>query len=298
MCSYPNSSSDYIIRIHQIEEYNMKGSAFIIVLIILGCNTNSSLVVYPDGGYDIPVHIAKEDSGFYYYPIRDLESTRDSFDDAFYERKFFDAFGEPNLSIASSAKPIFRFSYQGWTEASYMITISENYITIKKGNRTDYLHQDLTQLTETENTYLNIFEGNIPGDKEMSAGRKRFVDSMLKSYPKLNDIHYYRSLLDKAFIPCETPFTYTLTKILISRREYARLANLLNGSGFWNLPFKLDCKDIRGNSVSLVMEANTGKKYNIVKFRGCYDQSTPFTKACQELLKSAKVDDEIRVDMN
>ena len=43
------------------------------------------------------------------------------------------------------------------------------------------------------------------------------------------------------------------------------------------------------------LEANTPQKYNMVSTASCQDDTSKFTRACQELIKYSKMDDKIRL---
>lgn len=280
----------------------MKAFSIIFLIWIFGCNSDGKYptIVYPEGGYDLPKHVEDKDTSFFCYPIKSLESSRDSMNDSFWGHKLLSAYNEPNISIRPLKKPIFRFSYEPSTSPAYIITLTEGSIIIKKGSRTNYLNVDRTKLTELENLHYDILENNYPIIKNNKEGKKRYrqhyLDSVIKVYPQLLDPAYFPSLLNKTIIPNETPFTYTTRKISISRFDYNKLVDLINTSGYWKLPINNRCGNPPNDGFSFTLEANNGEKYNIVKSGSCLDESTNFTKACQELLKYARVADEIWVD--
>lgn len=113
----------------------IKPFSIILLICLWGWNYDGKYppIIYPEGGYDLPQNVEDKDTTFYCYPIRNLESPLDSIRDAFYGYKFLSAFYEPNLSIKSFEKAIFRFSYQPWTSSAYVITLNEDSIIVKRG---------------------------------------------------------------------------------------------------------------------------------------------------------------------
>lgn len=63
------------------------------------------------------------------------------------------------------------------------------------------------------------------------------------------------------------------------------------------MPINIQCKNSSTDGFSFTLEANNGRKYHIVKSEDCLDESTNFTKACQELIKYAKAEGEIEVEI-
>jgi len=272
----------------------MKLFSFILVTLILSCKNHDKYpeVTFPDGGYELPKHLDK-DSIFYFYPIKSIESANDSFHDAFYGNLFLGAFGEPNISTKSFGEPIFRLIYECSTCIAYIITLTPTEIVVKKGDRVDYAKRDDSLLTDLENFHLGTLERNFPiikGNPKVTFYRQHYLDSLIDLYPKLLDPNYLNFLLAKVFVPCKTPFTYTTTKISISSEEYQHLINMLNESGYWKMPIHIDCNNAPMDGAGFTLEANTGSKYNITKFGSCEDGPTNFIRACQELVKLAKID--------
>ena len=48
---------------------------FISSLAIISCNDDE--IIYPDGGYDYPKYVEVKDTTFYFYPLKDILSTKD-----------------------------------------------------------------------------------------------------------------------------------------------------------------------------------------------------------------------------
>jgi hypothetical protein len=108
-----------------------------------------------------------------------------------------------------------------------------------------------------------------------------------KTNPELLNANYYKYLLDKSANYGKEKFEYSLTKVPLKRKNFTHLVNLINESGYWKLPFDNWCDDIPSDASAFTFEANTPKKYNIVKSISCPDDSTKYIKACQELINYA-----------
>jgi hypothetical protein len=83
---------------------------FVSLFVIISCNNHE--IVYPEGGYNYPKHFEDKDTTFCFYPLKDLKSTRDSFETAYWY-SFLQDFGEYNLSIRPKDNPTFRMIYTG-----------------------------------------------------------------------------------------------------------------------------------------------------------------------------------------
>jgi hypothetical protein len=64
---------------------------------------------------------------------------------------------------------------------------------------------------------------------------------------------------------------------------------MLDTSGYWKLPYWVECKEPPMDAGGVELEANTKEKYNFVATSVCgiNDESTKFKKACMLLIKYA-----------
>jgi len=67
-----------------------------LVIAFAGCD--GARIKYPEGGYDYPKNPTAKDARFYFYPLRDSFSRKDSFFKAA-EFFYFRHLHEPNLSL-------------------------------------------------------------------------------------------------------------------------------------------------------------------------------------------------------
>jgi hypothetical protein len=270
----------------------MKYLIIIISLLFFSCQTQTK---YPEGGFDYPKNVSNNDTNFYYYPLKDIEPRRDAFQDS-YVYLFYQPFDEPNLSIKPQPKDIFRLTYGGALRESVIITITEDGIIVKKGSPSIIYNEDTSHLTEIEKFHLTLLKKRFPID---TSGRKPFVkhylDSLTKLYPQLLDPNYYNKLYSKTIARNGEKFNYPITKINLTKQQYDLLIQQINSSGFWTMPYKIKCQYPPMDADGFTLEANTKEKYKIVTARGCPDDTTKFTKACQKLIEFAKMDKEIHL---
>jgi hypothetical protein len=159
------------------------------------------------------------------------------------------------------------------------------------------LYEDRTlQLDTIAQLHLRLLNRFFPIEEtDRSSKYKAYLDSMTNVYPELLDRAYYHKLYDKSFIKTTKKFKYKTSNIALSGKEYASLIKELNESGFWTLPYVLDCTrqyDIADGSV-FTFEANTQSKYQCVRVYGCPNNETPFTIVCQKIIHLAKLDREV-----
>jgi hypothetical protein len=81
----------------------------------------------------------------------------------------------------------------------------------------------------------------------------------------------------------------------LTKEQYSSLIQQINLSGFWAMPYRVECEDPAMDSDGFTLEANTKKKYKIVSVGGCPGDTTKFTKACQKLIDFAKMDKEMHL---
>jgi len=279
----------------------MKSAISLLFICLLSCNTQPEKFTlnFPEGGYDFAEQINHKDSSFPFHPVRSLESIRDSTFDAFYTKKLLEVFDEPNISLRPAAKPVFRILFSCGTCITYFIRIDEDRIIIKKGLRVDYLHKADKSLSEQEQQHLEILESGVPLSKRMAKARgplqKKYFDSLTKHYPELFTEAYYNYLMEKSFIPLDKPFTYSTNIVSIRRSHFANIIKELTNAGYWKMPLRLDCNNPVNDGYQFLLESNSGRKYNIVEFGFCGDESTHFKMVCKALIKLAGLSNEIHL---
>ena len=117
----------------------------------------------------------------------------------------------------------------------------------------------------------------------------------MNAYPKLFDANYYKYLLDKSADYGQKKIEYSIRNIPTKKKTFVHLVNLINESGYWNLPYENPCNNIPTHASAFILEANTLKKYNIVRSISCPDDTTKYIYACQELIKYAGMEKEIQL---
>ena len=102
--------------------------------------------------------------------------------------------------------------------------------------------------------------------------------------------NYYKQLIEKVIVKSKTPFVYSTASIVLTGKQYDQFMNLLNNSGYWNLPYSIKCDDPPMDGVGFILEANTKDRYNIVGASSCGDSnsSTKLKIACQRLIDYSK----------
>ncbi len=256
-------------------------------IFVIGCREYPQ---YPEGGYLYPKNVTDKNRILYNYHIRDsmtpLEKWRDD-----YTYIYYGAFNEPNLSIRPLPKETFRFVFSDAFEYSVMITFNRDSMIVKKGNPTVLYENDTTRLSAIENLHLRILNRRFPID---TTGKKphvkRYLDSMVKLYPQLLDPAYYHKIFDKYRVSTGEKFTPVITRMPLSKQQYTSLIQEINSSGFWSLPWRIDCKAAMADGYGFHLEANTKTKYKVVYVMGCPDDSSKFTKACQKIIDATGQD--------
>ena len=273
---------------------------------IINCGSHDDMQ-YPLGGYNFSKNNNNKAGCF---PPTGKTSKRDLFNVAHEAPYFFNLFNEKNLSDEPSPSPIFRLAYSGNFD-TYIITLSEDIVVIKTGKGRYWPEQDFSKLTKQENEHYRILKMDYPidepksqefpepqpppGEVEQMIRRKNTIDSIKKNTPLLLKTEYYDYLVKKITVSTKDTFTYSTTKIKITKGQFVHFIDLLNKSTYWAMPYYNNCcMAMDGYRFSL--EANTGKKYNYVGFTGpCDNNTTQFHKACQELIRLAKLDDKVRL---
>jgi hypothetical protein len=230
--------------------------------------------------------------------LKDSLSTKDSFNAAFFGKHVLKSFGEPNLSIKPAEKITFRFIYESWYKQT-IISITEDKIQVKEGTKgVPYsISHDTSKLNDLETFHLHILTRRFPFSETRleSAALRHVLDSIALVYPELNQPGYYRHLLDKSAEISEEKFEFSVKSIPITYKTFAHIADLINSSGFWSLPFKLRCKNILTDAGGFILEANTPQKYKVIMSGDCPDNRTKLNIACQELIKYAGMEKKIQL---
>lgn len=263
---------------------------------------NDLKIDYPPGGYEFTKEITDKD--FYHYPLIGKISRRDSFYIAYDDGYFFRLFKEPNISLQPADKPIFRLACQGNYEA-YIISLFEDKIIVKKSKEIYWPEIDTDKLTQIEFKHWHILRREFPLDEikpfekfaaplpppiqeEESIRREKERDSIVKNTPQLLNPRYYDYLLKKAAINRQDSFSFTTKVIKISNEEFARVVDLINASGYWKIPYELNWGWVM-DADSYILEANNGIKYNAVKTIDMFEGRYEYRKACEKLIKMARV---------
>ena len=252
---------------------------------------------YPPGGYDYPdEQKAVIDTNNYFFPIRDIISTSDSFNYVYYGRYWHQAYSEPNLSIKPFREDIFRLTFQSAFHDAAIITLLKNKITSKqliKGN--PYPEVDSSKFTPLEKHLYELLYWNFP-IQNLTGERRRRLDSIARVYPQLLDRDYYRQLLDKSLVPNKDTLAFTSKEIAISASKYYSLLRHINECGYWHMSYETNCQGyFIADGFSVLLEANTRDKYNIVTRFGCPSDDPKFIEVCQEILDAANLDRAINI---
>lgn len=253
-------------------------------------------IEYPKGGFDYPKYVDDKDTNFYCYPLKDIEPKKDSFYDAFTYR-YLKRFDENNLSLRPMEKDIFRFRFgTALGEYSYIITLQEYKLIIKKGSISKMFAYNEMEMTEKEQLYLRLFRSYFPVKETIikKPKYKRYLDSLLHKYPLLLDVNYFNELETKAYPVNDKPFIYDKKIVTLTKEKFLAIINEINNSGYWKLPYHVEyggCMDGFG----FTLEANTATKYKIVSASSCNGDTSKFSKACQKLIDYAGLEKEVQV---
>jgi hypothetical protein len=209
-------------------------------------------------------------------------------------------FHEPNLSVRYIGQDEYRLDYGGGLFYPTIIVLTPGTIVVKHETKgLPYPQENENLLDSLERFHYHILRYRYPLDEYVgSPKRKRYFDSLIKIYPQLLSPTYYQHLLKKATDSHAEPFTYYERTYPITDSLYLYLVNLIDSSGYWTLPYTLDCKP--ENTVmdgdGFTLEANTRDRYNVVSRPRCAaDSGLALSKACQQLVKYAHMDDSIHL---
>ena len=253
-----------------------------------GCETNNQ-IVYPEGGYNYPKNVTANDTNFYFYALKNIEPKKDSFQDA-HGYLFYRPFNEPNLSIRPLPKETFRLTYSEALGGATVITFNDSIMTVKEGDPQVLYDDDTTRFTEIEKYHFRLLRRRFPIDTTgKESWLKKYLDSITKIYPQLLDPNYYAMLYQKSFKRNEIKFDYKMKTIRLSKAKFNSLVQQINSSGFWNYSYSLDCEDYANDGSSIILEANTKNKYQIVCLSQCYFRYKTFSIACQNIVDEANL---------
>jgi hypothetical protein len=182
----------------------------------------------------------------------------------------------------------------------YYITLTGGKIIAKKGLQNKMFDGNLNLLSESEGNlyhllfmYLLFKERYEKGEKKehYKINEKRLIDSCKKiGIPKC-----YKYLFEKSIMPLSKSFKYETRIINLPNHTYRKLIDKINKSDYWKLPLQIDCANAPTDGIGFSLEANNGKKYNLVSSGNCMDSSSDFKKACQEIINYAHYEKEIKI---
>ena len=270
----------------------MKQYGLFLAVIVAACGQPHPRVVFPEGGYPYLSGVSAADSNYYTLPVKHLISRRDSF---IYADGYtlYKAFDEPNISLRPLPQPVFRY-FTHLNHHAAMIMLTEKEIIVKEGvSGYIYPDDDESRLTADEQWRYRLLRSYYPlYDRPYQPRRQKYIDSMVKVFPRLTDPGYYRYLIDKVRADNKPPFVYSTRSIALTPARYGHLVDLINNSGYWKAPFMLPCTgSLPMDAPGYILEANTPTQYQCVSFSSCDD--TVFVhirQACWELVKYARAD--------
>ena len=254
---------------------------------------------HPPGGYAYPTAISDSDTDYYLLPIRKFVPRKDSllYVNSNYKYRMFQ---EPNLSIRYLGQEEYRLTYDAALLYPTIIVLTPEKIVVKHETKgLPYFPENEYLLDSLERFHYRILRHRFPLDEYRGrTKRKRYYDSLIRVYPQLLSPTYFQHLLKKAIDPHAEPFAYYEKTYPITDSQYRYLTNLIDSSGYWSLPYILDCKpeNMTTDGDGFTLEANTRDRYNIVSRSGCAGNiGLALARACQQLVKYAHKDDSIHL---
>lgn len=258
----------------------MKFIAFIIVVFLCSCKGNTE---YPDGGYEYPKNITDNDTNFYAYPIKSNLKKGEAFYYS-YEYLIYRPFNEPNLSLRSLGTEIYRLTYSTTFGETIIMVLENGALTVKKGEPALLYEHDTSRLTPKENYLLRLLSRYYPIDTTGKEPRqKKYLDSMIKEYPQLQDSTFYHMLFEKSFFIKKEKILFKEDKLNLPRKQYDSIINEINSSGFWKLPYKNECYDDAADGAGFTLEANSKYKFQIVSVGSCTENGRKLSKVCEKI---------------
>lgn len=261
---------------------------FVYFVLTISCQDSEKVIAYPEGGYAYLKAANDKDSTFFWDPLKDVLSKKDSFQTIYYNY-LYNFFGEQNLSIRPRDIPTFRLTFCNVIGPSAIIILTPTQIVTKIQTKGwAYPDFDTLKLSAVERFDFDILNRFFPLD-DSTRGRphRKFLDSLINSNPKLVDPAYFKYLVEKSADWGKEKFEYSLTKIPISKKTFHYLVTRINESGYWKLPFNHLCRVIPNDVDGFILEANTPYKYHVVDALICPNDSTDYMKACDELITYA-----------
>ena len=268
------------------------------IFLVSGC---ARVRPHPPGGYAYPAAVQDADTDYFFLPIRKLVPRKDSllYASGNYEYRMFH---EPNLSIRYLGREEYRLWYDPALSYPTMIVLTPGRIVVKRETGgLPYPKENDSLLDPLERLHYHILRYRFPLEAFLreyngSVKWKRYVDSLIQVYPQLLSPAYYHYLVKKAIDPHVEPFTYYEKTYAINEHQYRYLVGRIDSSGYWSLPYRLDCKSYPTDGDGFTLEANTPGRYNIVSRPGCAGESgLALAKACQELVGYAHKTDSIHL---
>jgi hypothetical protein len=278
----------------------MKYAGILFLLIIFGCKNEP--IIYPDGGYAFINTDTIKDKSFPYFPVRDSMNSRDSMRAVLYAANFLKLFDEPNISLKPSEKEIFRLSIENSLGGPYyFITLTDGKIIAKKGLQNKIFNWETNKLSENEQTlYYLLGKYILINDKDQEDRKKPTYNThekrQIDSCKKIGITNCYKYLFEKSALPLSNIFKYETRIITLPNHAFNALINKINNSGYWKMPFDLECAEAATDGIFASLEANNGKKYNLVSGSECPSSFPDFYTACQQIINYAHYDDEIKID--
>ena len=263
-----------------------------LVIVHISCKPNcDSNIHFPEGGYTYPDLTNKKDTDIFVYQLKD------SFIYDYDGHYFFKGFNEPNLSLRYEGSCTFRFSYDdAFGGSSTVIRFNCHEMIIKtRVAGSLYPIMDENRLNETERHHYWILWRYFPiNEQNFEGNRKRYYDSLVRLYPQLLSPQYFRYLKEKASAKDSLRFVYSTTTRKLTKEQYCYFANLLNTSGFWQLPHKVEFFPVPNDGDGFTVEANTLNKYKIVTVSNFPKDSLPISRFCTALVKFAGLENKLR----
>jgi hypothetical protein len=273
---------------------------FAFALLVFSCKRKDKPEIqFPEGGYPYSKNLNAQQEQFYFDPVKAEISKKDSVLIASDCPQLFQAFDEPNISISPPANPIIRMIFfTGRLGYEAFVTMTEAEI-IAKETKSGYAmtYSDETKLDSLERRHFYLLRKCFPfNEYDGDVRTKRYLDSLIRVFPKLNESAYYVKLRRRAKGVSKEPFSYRSWKVPISKEIYDSIVGLINKSGFWKLPYiNYECDEgAMDGGDSYILEVATPKKYQVVNHAKCYHNSTPLDKACKALIKASKVDESFK----
>jgi len=261
---------------------------FISLFAIISCEDDE--IVYPPGGFTYPKKTSVIDSNFYFLPINEAISRRDSTILAFY-KSLFNGFNEENLSTSAPQEDVFRFIYEGSMVNDYVIIkLTKDKIEIKIDKSGSFhLAPDFKNLSSVEKNHFNLLFGSYPLTEE-DYHDKKFIDSIVVMHPELLSPDYYQKLMNKVFVVDQGPFEYSEKQIKISYDKYKYFVGLINDSEFWQRPFHLKGhEEAFADGYAFLLEAATKNKYHCIMSNMYFDGPSKFRGVFDEIVKYAGI---------